>query len=85
MLRAIRVIEKRLEQSRALIFVESENSLNSIWCKYELNYFAELHRPMYVIKLHSIDEEEFLLAPLNSNWFIDTDYKALALANGLLI
>lgn len=81
----LRVIERRLEQSKALIFVESENSLNSVWCKYELNYFAELHRPMYVIKQHSIDEKEFSLAPLNSSWFSDTDYKALALSNGLLI
>lgn len=46
----LKVIEKRLEQSKALIFVESENSTKSIWCKYELNFFAKLERPMYVIK-----------------------------------
>lgn len=38
----LKVLEKRMEQSNAMIFVVSENSLHSIWCKYELNYFAEL-------------------------------------------
>ena len=38
----LNVIEKRLEQSSALIFVKSEFSLSSVWCKYELNYFYEL-------------------------------------------
>ena len=46
----LKVIEKRLEQSKALIFVESENSMNSVWCKYELNYFSELKRPIYIIE-----------------------------------
>ena len=29
----LKVIEERMKQSKALIFVQSENSLKSIWCK----------------------------------------------------
>ena len=32
------MLEKRMEQSKAMIFVVSENSRNSVWCKYELKY-----------------------------------------------
>lgn len=32
----LKVLEKRMEQSKAMIFVVSENSRNSVWCKYEL-------------------------------------------------
>lgn len=75
----LKVIEKRLEQSKSLIFVESENSNCSIWCKYELNYFAELGRPIYVVKKDSISKKIFDLEPISSDWFIDLNYKKLAL------
>ena len=78
----LKVIEKRLEQSNALIFVESENSNTSIWCKYELNYFAELGRPMYIIKKENIHNKVFTLEPMISHWFVDTNYKELALIEG---
>lgn len=45
----LKVIEWRLKQSDAVIFVRTSNSLNSIWCKYELNYFKELKKPIYCI------------------------------------
>ena len=44
------VIEKRLEQSDAILFVQSEYSMESVWCKYELNYFYELGKPIYTYK-----------------------------------
>lgn len=53
-----------MKQSKALIFVQSENSLKSIWCKYELNYFLALNRPIYVVDRESIVNNLLALA----NW-----------------
>jgi len=78
----LKVIEKRLEQSKALIFVSSENSLKSIWCKYELNYFRELNKPMYTISVEDIGNNVSDLKLLESSWYIDSDYKNLALLEG---
>ena len=78
----LKVIEKRLKQSNALIFVSSERSLNSIWCKYELNYFKELHKPMYTIRMEDIGNNIFDLKLLESSWYIDSDYMNLALLEG---
>lgn len=75
----LRVIEKRLLQSKALIFVESENSKNSVWCKYELNYFLQLDRPMFVIDKRCIENSEFIVAPLKTDWFVAPDYKNISL------
>lgn len=78
----LKVIEKRLEQSKALIFVSSENSRNSIWCKYELNYFGELNKPMYTIRIEDIGSDIFDLKLLECSSYIDSDYKNLALLEG---
>lgn len=75
----LNVIEKRLEQSEALIFVASDNSMDSIWCKYELNYFTELEKPMFIIEKEDIGRKKFDLKPLTNNWYIDSNYKNLAL------
>lgn len=37
----LNVITKRLQQSKELIFVISDSSMKSNWCKYELNYFYQ--------------------------------------------
>lgn len=71
----LNVIEYRLDQSDALIFVESTNSINSIWCKYELNYFVESGKPIFIISVDSIKEKNFLLRPMINKWFIDPNYK----------
>lgn len=71
-----------MKQSKALIFVQSENSLKSIWCKYELNYFRDLNRPIFVIDKRSIIDNLFNLNKLEDNWFVDSDYKNLALITG---
>lgn len=78
----LKVIKKRLEQSKALIFVSSKNSLNSIWCKYELNYFRELNKLMYTIRIEDIGSNIFDLKLLESSSYIDSDYKNLALLEG---
>ena len=75
----LKVIERRLEQSKALIFVESENSRNSIWCKYELNYFRGLGKQIFVITKSDIDTGVFELKPMKDNWYLDANYKKIAL------
>lgn len=71
----LKVIEKRLEQSKALVFVNSTNSMSSIWCKYELNYFLSLNRPIYQIEKEDIVNDIYTITKLIDNWFIDSNYK----------
>lgn len=73
------VIEKRLHQSRAIIFVISDNSLDSNWCKYELNYFNELGKPIYAIRIEDILKEKFNYDVLQKKWFLDSGYRDLDL------
>ena len=75
----LKVIEKRMEQSKALVLVLSEHSKKSIWCKYELNYFLDLKKPMYFIEKSNIDSELFDIKVLTDKWFVDSNYKQLAL------
>lgn len=81
----LKVIERRMEQSKELIFVESPNSLNSIWCKYELNYFMGLGKSIWVITKENIDAGIFDLKPIEVHWFLDPNYKELALIEGSVI
>lgn len=78
----LKVIEKRLEQSKALIFVSSNNSLKSVWCKYELNYFLGLNRPIYIINKQDIDNDTFNIKEVKKYWFKDSNYKEIALIEG---
>ena len=71
-----------MEQSKALIFVFSKNSINSVWCKYELNYFLELGRKIYVIDKQDIEDGLFDINLLQDEWFKDSAYKELALLEG---
>lgn len=71
------VIEKRLEQSDALLFLYSENSKYSVWCKYELNYFYALGRPIYTISANDVKNSVYSLQLENDLWFIDENYKKL--------
>lgn len=78
----LKVLEKRLEQSKAMIFVHSKNSMDSIWCKYELNYYFDLGKPIYIIDIDEIEAEIFNVKPLENKWFVDVDYRKLALLEG---
>lgn len=71
------VIEKRLEQSDALLFLYSENSKDSVWCKYELNYFYALGRPIYTISADDVKNSVYSLQLEKDLWFIDENYKKL--------
>lgn len=76
----LKVIETRLEQSDAIIFVDSHNSRNSIWCKYELNYFSELNRTIYCITIEDIKSQNWdALYNMKDKWFYDPDYKKYSL------
>ena len=81
----LKVLEKRLEQSKALIFVKSENSMSSIWCKYELNFYSDLGKPIYFISKMYIEAGIFDIKLLEETWFIDSNYKKLALLEGAKI
>ncbi|OSA94313.1 UNVERIFIED_ORG: hypothetical protein B2H93_09180 [Clostridium botulinum] len=75
----LNVLEKRLEQSEAMIFVDSRNSKESVWCNYELNYFYELGKPIYTINKQDIEKDVYVLELLDSKWFIDKNYKMIEL------
>lgn len=78
----LKVLEMRMQQSKALIFVNSDNSRNSIWCKYELNYFFDLNKPMYIINIENISESRAEIKAITDTWFRDTGYKQLTLIAG---
>lgn len=76
----LKVIEVRLEQSDAIIFVDSPSSRKSIWCKYELNYFLELNRPIYCIKVEDIESQNWeAFYKMEDAWYHDPDYKKYSL------
>lgn len=73
------VIEKRLEQSDAVIFVKTENSLASVWCSYELNYFRELGKSIFVIDGDNIADECFDIKEYSVSEYFNPKYKELVL------
>lgn len=73
------VIEKRIEQSKAIIFVESEHSMQSKWVKYELNYAHELNKPIYTIKKEDILNGSYSTDKIIDLWFLEKDYKNIIL------
>lgn len=81
----LKVIEKRMDKSKALIFVMSDNAIKSIWCKYELNYFMNLNRPMHFIAKDDLDSGVFNIKELTEKWFVDSNYKELALVESTKI
>lgn len=73
-----RVIELRMNQANKLILVKSNNSLNSSWVKYELNYFHELNKPIYEVDVDAVNQD--LVPKLSKGfWFEDKNYKNLKL------
>ncbi len=77
----LKVIEARLRQSDEMIFVKSKKSLESVWCQYELNYFHELGRPIYVIEKDSVDSEIYELKVYPEEEYLNSDYRELVLIN----
>lgn len=82
----LKVIEARLRQSDAIIFVESTNSRKSIWCKYELNYFSELKRPIYCININDISSKNWEdMYIIEDMWYYDSNYKEYPLIKNKII
>lgn len=71
------VINKRIEQSKKIIFVDSVASRNSCWVKYELNYANQQGKEILVSSKDSIDEGYICLETLKDEWFIDSDYESI--------
>ena len=75
----LKVIEWRLKQSEAMIFVRSQKSLESVWCKYELNYFHSLGGKIYVIDKENLDNGDFEFVIYNEKEYLDERYKQLVI------
>lgn len=72
------VIRKRIEQSKAIIWVESQESSDSIWVKYELNYAQRLNKPIYCINRDYV-EDLSRMYKLSDYWFFDEKYEEVKL------
>lgn len=57
------VLQKRLEQSRNLVFVKTKNSIESDWVNFELDYFSSLGKSIFCINL--LGEEDMLFTELD--------------------
>lgn len=75
----LKVIEWRLRQSEAIIFLKTCNSTESVWCKYELNYFAELNKPIYYLDENKVSKGDFSLVKYDIEEFVDPNYKKMEL------
>lgn len=75
----LNVILKRISQSKEIIFVISENSLNSSWCKYELNNVIENHKNILFIEKGNIINGDFSLKNYTDDWYLDSNYKDMKL------
>ncbi|MCW1522494.1 toll/interleukin-1 receptor domain-containing protein [Campylobacter jejuni] len=79
------MLEKRMEQSKEMIFVESDNSKKSRWCKYELNYFYNLKKPIYTIPKYFIQSGNFKIKKMDDLWFIEENFNLLNYRKSLLL
>lgn len=75
------VIEKRLEQSKKVLFVASHNSYASKWVKYELNYFHDLGKNIEIITIDDINAgmTKVSFPVMKDGWYVDPDYKSIKL------
>ena len=75
----LEIIEKRITQSKAVLFLASKSSYNSVWVKYELNYADEIGKEIYYVDAQSIDNDEYKIEPLTEKWYLVDDYKNIRL------
>lgn len=73
------VIEKRISQSKAVLLLDSNNSRNSKWVQYELNYAQELGKPLFVIDIGGVSGGIGEITALQGSWYIDLEYKQMKL------
>lgn len=70
----LNVIKKRLDQSKRMIFVLSSNSIESKWCKYEINYFIERNKEILFIRKEDISNGAFQYSPYDVKNLINSNY-----------
>lgn len=75
----LNVLIKRLQQSKEMIFVISENSMKSNWCKYELNDFYLQKKCMYFVKKEDLKKGIVKLEKYDDKWYFDPLYKQMDL------
>lgn len=56
-----KVLYERLRQSSALIFIQTELSIQSKYCMDELSYFKELNRPMFMYEAEPVETKPDIL------------------------
>lgn len=71
------VIKKRIEQSKQVIFVDSEDARKSCWVKYELNYAICCNKKIDFLDKNSIISGDITLTELKDNWFVDEQYEQI--------
>lgn len=74
-----KVIDKRLEQSKNILFIKSEASIQSNWVKYELNYFSSLGKKIFVINKDDIINSKYQYSLNDELWYVDEHYKEIIL------
>lgn len=63
----LKVIRKRIDISKAVLFADSENSRKSMWVAYELQYAEKTHKPIYTVGFDGMKE----INELKDYWFRD--------------
>ena len=76
----LKVIENRLDISGEIIYVMSSNAKDSVWCKYELNYFARLGKPIFYIQKEKIESETWDLKKMPKELYWDDNYLSIDLS-----
>lgn len=69
------VIKKRMDQSKKMIYVLSENSIKSKWCEYEVNYFNSNKKKILFIYKKDISETTFKYSTYNLSSFLKTNFE----------
>lgn len=75
----LNILLTRLQQAKELIFVISENSMKSSWCKYELNEFYQQGKSILFIRIEDISNKKIKLEKYADTWFVDSKYKEMNL------
>lgn len=70
----LKVIENRLDISDEIIYVMSTNAKESVWCKYELNYFARLGKSIFFIEKDDIESGTWNLKEMPKELYWDENY-----------
>ena len=60
-----------------MVFIRTQSSLKSLWCKYEINYFYKLKKQIYVIEADEIINGTFKMLEYNPEELLCDNYESL--------